>query len=136
MRRPLIATVVVLLSGIIGGANEKRPIVQEVIHATPEKIKKAALAMFVPDGYSIDSGTASQLKISRQLSSEEIISYNTDHWTNPPVSNCRHVTTLIMLPGDQATSVTMHLATACHADGGWKIWTNDSEKDVRWVQTA
>jgi len=29
-------------------ANEKPPVVQEVIHATPEKIKKGGLAMIVP----------------------------------------------------------------------------------------
>jgi hypothetical protein len=46
------------------------------------------------------------------------------------------VTTLIVLPEDQATSVTMRLGTACHADGGWKIWTNDSDKDIQWMQTA
>jgi len=45
---------------VIGGANEKPPVVQDVIHATPGKIKKAALAMLVADGYTIDSDTASQ----------------------------------------------------------------------------
>ena len=57
MHRSLMAMAAVLLSGVIGGANEKPPVVQDVIHATPEKIKKSALAMFVPDGYSIDSDT-------------------------------------------------------------------------------
>ncbi len=52
MRRSLIAMAAVLLSGVIGGANERAPVVQDVIHATPGKIKKAALAMFVPDGYT------------------------------------------------------------------------------------
>ena len=70
MRRPLIAMAAVLLSGAIGGANEKRPVVQEVIHATPEKIRKAALAMLVRDGYTVAYDTASQLRISRQWSSE------------------------------------------------------------------
>ena len=136
MRRSLVAMAAVLLSGVIGGANEKPPVVQEVIHATPDKIKKATLAMFVPDGYSMDSDTASQLKISRQWSSEETISFNTDHWTNAPVSNCRHVLTLILLPGDQPISVTMRLGNTCHADGGWRIWTSDNEKDVQWMQNT
>ncbi len=136
MHRSLMATAAVLLSGVIGGANEKPPVVQDVIHATPAKIKKAALAMLVPDGYTSDSDTASQLKISRQWSSEETIRFNTDHWTNAPVSNCRHVLTLILLPADQAISVTMHRDTVCHADGGWKIWTGDNEKDVQWMQAT
>ncbi len=136
MHRSLIATAAVLLSGVIGGANEKPPVVQDVIHATPGKIKKAALAMLVADGYTIDSDTASQLKISRQWSSEETIRFNTDHWTNAPVSNCRHVLTLILLPVDQAISVTMHRDTVCHADGGWKIWTGENEKDVQWMQNT
>ncbi len=136
MHRSLMATAAVLIFGVIGGANEKPPVVQDVIHATPGKIKKAALAMLVADGYTIDSDTASQLKISRQWSSEETIRFNTDHWTNAPVSNCRHVLTLILLPVDQAISVTMHRDTVCHADGGWKIWTGENEKDVQWMQNT
>src|SRR6266576_2208950 len=118
MRRSLVSMAAVLLSGVISGANEKPPVVQEVIHSTQEKIKKAALAMFVPDGYSIDSDTAAQLKISRQWSSEETVTFNTEHWTNQPVTNCRHVLTLILLPGDHAISVTVHWDSACHVDGG------------------
>ena len=97
MYRSLVAIAAALLSGVIGGAQEKPPVVQAVIQAGPEKIKKAVLAMFVPRGYSIDSDTASQLKISRPWSSEETSSYNTDHWTLQPVSNCRDVHTLILL---------------------------------------
>jgi len=107
-----------LLSGVVGGANEKPPVVQDMIHATPEKIKKAALAMLVRDGYTVAYNMASQLKISRQWSSEETIRFNTDHWTNGPVSNCQHVLTLILLPVDQVINVTMHWDTVCHADGG------------------
>ena len=55
MRRSLIGIAAVLFSSVIGAANEKPPVVQEVIHATPENIKKAAVSMFVPDGYTIDS---------------------------------------------------------------------------------
>ena len=139
MRRSLVAMAAVLLSCVIGGAKEKPPVIQEIIHATPEKIKKAALAMLVLDGYTVAYGTASQLKILRQWSSEETIRFNTDHWTNGPVSNCQHVLTLILLPVglDQAISVTMHRDTACHADGGgWKIWTRDNQKDVQWMRTT
>src|SRR5260370_34443484 len=150
MRRPLIAMAAVLLSGVIGGANEKRPVVQEVIHATPENIKKAAVSMFVPDGYTIDSdktalamfvsqayridsNKAAVLRISRQWSSEETIRLNTDHWTNAPVSNCLHVLTLTLLPVDQLISVTMHRDIGCHSDGGWELSTGDTEKDVQWM---
>ena len=134
--RPLMAMTAVLLSGVIGGANEKPPVVQDVIHATPAKIKKAALAMLVPDGYTVAYYTASQLRISRQWGSEETIRFNTDHWTNAPVSNCQHVLTVILLPVDQAINVTMRWDTVCHADGGWKTWTGDSEKDVQWMQNT
>jgi len=153
MHRPLIAMAAVLLSGVIGAANEKPPVVQEVIHATPENIKKAAVSVFVPDGYTIDSdktalamfvsqafridsNKASVLRISRQWSSEETSSFNTEHWTNKPVSNCRHVLTLILLPGDQAINVTMRLATECHADGSWLFWVGDNERDIQWMQTT
>ncbi len=77
--------------------------------------------MFVPDGFSIDSDAASQLKISRQWSSEETVSLNTERWTNVPVSNCRHVLTLILLPGDHAINVTIHGDSACHVDKWWRI---------------
>jgi len=143
----------VLLSGAIGGANEKRPVVQEVIHATPENIKKAAVSMFVPHGYTIDSdktalamfvsqayridsNKAAVLRISRQWSSKETSNFNTEHWTNKPVSNCRHVLALVLSPADQATNVTMRLGTECHTDGSWLFRTGENEKDVHWMQTT
>jgi len=136
MPRLLVAMAVLLLSVVIGGAQEKSPVVQAMVQAAPEKIKKAALAMFVPQGYSIDSDTASQLKISRPWSGEETSSYNTDHWTIQPVSNCRNVRTLILFPGNHAISVTMHWDTVCHVDGGWKIWNRDDEKDIKLMQAT
>ncbi len=152
MRRSLIGIAVLLFAGVIGAANEKPPVVQEAIHSTPGNIKKAAVSMFVPDGYTIDSDKtapvvfasayrvdsdkASVVRISRQWSSEETSSFNTEHWTNKPVSNCRRVLTFILLPGGQAISVTMHLGTECHADGSWLIRMGDSEKDVQWMQST
>ena len=46
--------------------------------------------------------------------------------------------TLILLPVDldQAISVTMRLGSTCHADGGWRIWTSENEKDVQWMQNT
>ena len=153
MHRPLLAMTAMFLTGVIGVANEKPPIVQEVIHAAPEKIKKVAISMFVSDGYTIDSDKtalaafawrayridsdkASVLTLSRQWSTEETSSFNTEHWTNKPVSNCRHMVTLVLLPGDQAINVTMRLGTECHADGSWLIWTGDNEKNIQWMQTT
>jgi hypothetical protein len=153
MRKSLVAMSVVLLSCVIGAANEKPSVVQGVIHATPEKIKKAAVSMFVPDGYTIDSdktalttivsqaykidsNKASVLRISRRWSSEETNNFNTEHWTNMPVSNCQHVLTLFLLPGNQAINVTMILGTECHSDGSWLIRLGDNEKDIQWMQTA
>ena len=136
MRRSLIGMAAVLFSGVIGAANEKPPVVQDVIHATPEKIKKAALAMLVPDGYTVAYYTASQLKISRQWSSEETSNFNTEHWTNKPVSNCRHVLAFVLSSADQATNVTMRLGTECHTDGSWLFRAGENEKDVHWMQTT
>jgi len=136
MRKSLVAMAALLLSVVIGGAQVRPLVAQAGIQAAPERIKKAALAMFEPQGYSIDLDTAAELKISRVLSSEEIISYNTAHWTNPPVANCRRVHTFILSPADQAISVTMLWDTACHADGWWKTWRNPNEKDIQWMQTA
>jgi hypothetical protein len=152
MRRSLVGMAAVLLSAVIGAAREKPPVIQEVIHATPEKIKKAAVSMFAPDGYAIDSDKtalamfaqayridshkASVLRISRPWSDEETSNFNTEHWTNKPVSNCQRVLTLILLPADQAINVTMSLGTECHADGSWLIRIEDNEKDIQWMQTT
>jgi hypothetical protein len=136
MCRSLVVMAVLLLSGLIGGAQEKPPVVHMLVHATPEKINKAALAEFVSRGCSIDSDTALQPKVSQPLSSDEIASYNTAHWTNPPVASCRRVLTLILLPVDQATSVTMHWDTVCHSDGWWVTRRNSNEADTQWMQTT
>jgi len=63
----------------------------------------------------------SELKISRQWRREETVSLNTERWTNVAVSNCRHVLTLILLPGDQTINVTIHGDSACHVDKWWRI---------------
>jgi hypothetical protein len=136
MRRSLMAMSAVLLSGVIGGANETPPIVQEVIHATSVRVKKAALEMFVPDGYTIDSETAPQLKISQPFSSEETNAYNTAHWTNPPVANCRHVRSFLLSPVDHAINVTMAWETVCHTDGSWLIRRTTNEKEIQTMQTT
>jgi hypothetical protein len=132
MRRSLVAAVL-LLSSSIGNAQEKQP-VRVVIQAAPEQIKKAALAMFVRNGYSLDSDTASQLKISKPFTTEETDAYNTAHWTNPPIANCRGVRTFLLSPADHAISVAMLSETVCHSDGGWRILRSDDKKEIQWMQ--
>jgi len=124
-----------LLCGFIGAAQEKPP-VQVVIQAAPEQIKKATLAMFVRTGYSLDSETASQLKISQPFSTEETDAYNTAHWTNPPVSNCRHVQTFLLSPAHHATAVAMVSEMVCHRDGTWLIFRNPNEKEIQSMQNT
>jgi hypothetical protein len=131
--RKSLAAALLLLSSSVGNAQEKQP-VHIVIQAAPEQIKKAALAMFVRNGYSLDSNTASQLKISKPFTTEETDAYNTAHWTIPPVANCRRVRTFLLSPPDHAISVAMLSETVCHSDGGWKILRSDDEKEIQWMQ--
>jgi hypothetical protein len=133
MRRSLVAAAVLLLSSSVGNAQEKQP-VHVVIQAAPQQIKKAALAMFARNGYSLDLETASQLKISKTFSNEETNAYNTAHWTNPPVANCRRVNTFLLSPEDHLISVSMVSETVCHSDGGWKIFRSEDEKDIQSMQ--
>ena len=97
MRKSLVSVVVLLISGYVGNAQDKPPI-HVVIQAAPEQIKKAAMAMFARTGYSLDSDTATQLKISKAFSEEETAAYNTAHWTNQPVANCRLVHLFLLSP--------------------------------------
>jgi hypothetical protein len=133
MRKSFVAAAVLLLSSSVGNAQEKPP-VQIVIQAAPEQIKKAALAMFARTGYSLDSEGPSQLKLSHPYSSEETNAYNTAHWTNPPVANCRHVETFLLSAVDHSTRVAMVSDTVCHQDGSWLIRRDPSEKETQWMQ--
>ena len=135
MRRSLVAAAVLLLSSSADRAQEKQP-VHVVIQAAPEQIKKAALAMFVRTGYSLDSETASQLKISQPFSTEETDAYNTANWTNPPVSNCRHVQTFVLSSVDHATGVVMVSEMVCHRAGAWLIFRNGNEKETQSMQST
>jgi hypothetical protein len=130
MRKSFVAAAVLLLSSTDGNAQQKQT-VNVVIQAAPEQIKKAALAMFARNGYSLDSETASQLKISQPLTTKETDAYNTANWTNPPVSNCRHVQTFLLSPVDHATGVAMVSDLVCHRDGAWLIFRNPNEKEIQ-----
>lgn len=133
MRRSLVAAAVLLLSSSVGNAQEKQP-VHVVIQAAPEQIKKAAMAMFARTGYSLDSDTATQIKISKPFSEEETAVYNTAHWTNQPVANCRHVQAFLLSPANEGTSVTMTTGMVCHSDGMWLIRRDDDQKEIQWAQ--
>jgi hypothetical protein len=134
MHKPLVAAGLFLLCGFVSA--QEKPTVHVVIQAPAEQIKKAALAMFVQTGYSLDSNTASQLKISQPFSTEETDAYNTANWTNPPVSNCRHVQTFLLSPVDHATGVAMISEMVCHRDGAWLIFHNPSEKEIKSMQNT
>jgi hypothetical protein len=70
------------------------------------------------------------------FSSEETNAYNTAHWTNPPVANCRRVRSFLLSPADQALKVTMAWETVCHTDGSWLIRRTTNEKEIQTMQTT
>lgn len=133
MRKSLISVAVLLLSGCFGNAQDKSAI-HVVIQAAPEQIKKAAMAMFARSGYSLDSNTTTQLKIFKPFTEEETAAYNTAHWTNEPVANCRHVQTLLLSPADEGSSVMMTTRMVCHTDEMWLIRGDDDQKETQWAQ--
>jgi len=133
MRKSLVAIAVVLLSGSIGSGQDKRPI-HVVIHAAPTQIKKAALAMFEPNGYRLDSDTSSQLKISKPFTGEETAAYNTAHWTSQPLANCRHVNTFSLSPTDDSVDVALERFMECRSDGFFRIARIGDEKQKDSVQ--
>ena len=132
MKKSFAASVVLLLFTCIGSAQDKSAI-QVTIGASPEQIKKAALMMFTRNGYSMDSETPTQLKISKPFSAEETAAYNTAHWTNQPVENCRHVHAFLMSPADDSTNVTMVTEMVCHYDGQWIIRRNADVQENQFI---
>ena len=155
MHRPLVAMGVLLLSGFVAYAQEQLPLpfpfnriptqIHVVIQASAEQVKKAALAMFVRKGYSLDSDKALQevpemmkktaFRISKPFTGEETDAYNTAHWTNPPVSDCRHVHAFLFSPEHLATNVTMVSEMVCHRDGIW-LFRDISEKEMQSMQNT
>lgn len=115
MRKSLLAAAV-SLAALAGNAQEK-PRVHLVIQAQPQQIRKAATTTFLRNGYSVDSESASQLKVSRPFTTDETNSYNTAHWTNLPVANCRHQDTFRFSPADGGTNVDMDSLMVCRSDG-------------------
>lgn len=135
MRKSFIAATIILVSGYIGSAQDK-PSARIVIQGAPEQIKKAALAEFALDGFTLDSQTASQVKISKPFSPEETAAYNTAHWTNEPTANCRHVHTLVLSPTDGAVAVTANSQMACHPSAGKWMLRASEEKESEWMQNS
>jgi len=141
--KSLVAVAVLLLSGSVGSTQEKAPI-HVVIQATSEQIKKAAMAMFGRQGYTVDSDVAliecnpcrpgTVLKISKPFSDDETAAYNTAHWTNQPVANCRHVQEFLLSAADEGTSVMMTPGMVCHTDGMWLIRRDGDQKETQWTQ--
>src|SRR5260370_8121850 len=82
MRKSLVSVAVLLLSGYFGNAQDKSPI-HVAIQAAPEQIKKAAMPMFARNGYSLDSATPTQLKISNHFTQQNTPPYNTTHCPPP-----------------------------------------------------
>jgi len=135
VQKSLAATAVLLLSACIGSAQDKSAI-QVTIGASPEQVKKAALTMFTRSGYSIDSETPTQLKISKPFSDEETAAYNTAHWTNQPVANCRHVQAFLMSPADDSPNVTMATEMVCYYDKQRMIRRNAGEQDNQFIHST
>lgn len=115
MRKSLLAAAL-SLAALAGNAQEK-PRVHQVIQAQPEQIRKAATTTFLRNGYSVDSASASQLKVSRPFTAAETDAYNTAHWTNLPVANCRHQDTFRFSPAASGTNVDMDSLMVCRSDG-------------------
>lgn len=132
MRKSLISVAVLLLSSCFGNAQDKSAI-HVVIQAAPEQIKKAAMAMFARSGYSLDSNTTTQLKISKPFREEETAAYITAHWTNEPVASCRRVQTLLLSPADEGSSVMMTIRMVCHTDE-MLIRGDDDQKETQWAR--
>src|SRR5438067_111340 len=100
--------------------------------------------MFAQYGYTADAEVTfidcntcppwTVLKLSKQISSDETSAYNTAHWTNQPVANCRHVQALRLSPADEGTSVTMTTEMVCYTGGLWFILRDGDEKETQWAQ--
>lgn len=107
-------------------APQKSP--QVVILAAPEQIKKEALAMLEPDGYSVDSETASELRISKPFAHEEMARFA------KPGITCQHAASLLLSPAGQTTIVTMTSETHCHRDHSSVISPDRRAQDIQLMQ--
>ena len=111
---------------VVRNASQKTPHI--FVQAGPGEIKTQALAMFEPEDYSIDSETASELKISRPLSSEEAA-----RLTQPGII-CRRLRSLLLSNADQGTSVAMTEETVCHRGHSSVIMPSHGEQQIESMQ--
>ena len=93
------------------------------------------MVVLARNGYTVDSDTTTQLKISKPFGDDETAAYNTAHWTSQPVANCRHVPTFLLSPADEGTSVTMTTGMVCHTHGMCLIRRDDDKKEIQWAQS-
>jgi hypothetical protein len=136
MKRSLLASATLLLSCCMGIAQGKES-ARVVIAGAPEQIKRAAVAMFARNGFSRDFETAAEVRISKPSSAEEMAAFNTAHWTNEPMANCRHVQIFSLSPTDGMVTVSVASEMACHpSDGWWMHLRTGDEKENEWVQNT
>jgi hypothetical protein len=136
VRKALLVAGTLLVSGVIGSAQDK-PSARVGIQGGPEQIGKAAIAVFVRDGFTVESQTASEVRISKPFSAEETAAYNTAHWTNEPVANCRHLKILSLSPTDGMITVTGASEMACNlSDGKRLFFRSDDEKESGRMQSS
>jgi hypothetical protein len=135
MWKSLLVATILLLSGGIASAQDK-PSARIVIQGSPTQIKKQAVAMFARGGFSLDSETASQVKISKPFSEEETAAYNTAHWTNEPVANCRHLYIFSLAPADEAVTVTVENQMVCTTNSKWMFLRIADEKENEQMQSS
>ncbi len=136
MKNTISFAALLLVLAAVALAGDKPQDARAAIAASPEAIKAYLLKQFAPAGYSIDSDSAAQLKISRALSDREKGQWQVSHWiTGGQNVQCRRVHTLIMLPNDAATDVIMRWETVCTQPGGREFRAaNTSKKEVEWMQ--
>jgi hypothetical protein len=113
--------------GVVRYAAQKTPHI--LIQAGPGEIKTEALAMFAPEGYSIDLQTASELKISRPLSSEEQA-----RLTQPGIV-CRRIRSLLLSNADQGTNVAITEETVCRRGHSSVIMSSHGGQQIESMQT-
>ena len=106
-----------------------------MIQATPEPIKKTALAVFYQAAAPSTQKQPRQLKVFQPFSTEETNASNTAHRTVPPVANCQRVHLFRLSPADRATGVVIVSEMVCHRAGTWLIFRKPNE-EIQLLQNA
>lgn len=100
------------------------------IDAAQDEIRKEALAILAAAGYSIDAESASELKISKPYTQEEMARFTQSGIV------CQHVATVNFSPKARATDVTMNSETACHRDSAGFRSADHRAQDVKAMQNT